>query len=134
MGVAAPSYRDLHRDVVKILGQPDISILGNIRDIAQVNPTKSTTMFGLMGGNEFESNIPAFRRCSGKNAVPFTSREYWAAIWTGAARDNQIESTITATTAAALMSLSKLEKSYEAAIQEAQKLWAKRDKRMMKAV
>lgn len=134
MGVAAPSYRDLHRDVVKILGQPDISILGNIRDIAQVNPTKSTTMFGLSEGFEFERSIPAFRRCSGKNAVPFTSREYWAAIWSGAARDDQIESTITATAAAALMSLSKLEKSYEVAIQEAHSLWSKRDKRLVKPV
>lgn len=131
IGVASPSYRELHRDVVKILGLSNISILGNMRDIAQVNPTKSTTMFGTINGLDFEEKIPAVRKCLGRKAVPFTSREYWAAIWTGAARDDQVESIITSTAAAALMTLANLERGYEDALEQAQTLWSNRDRRIM---
>jgi anthranilate phosphoribosyltransferase/molybdenum-dependent DNA-binding transcriptional regulator ModE len=131
MGVANPSYRELHRDVVRILDLPNIAILGNIRDIAQVNPTKSTPIFGRCNGADIDLKIPAIRSCAGKHALPFTSREYWSAIWSGAARDEQVENTIISTAAAALMTIKNMELGFSEALDDARSLWAKRDKRLM---
>jgi anthranilate phosphoribosyltransferase len=130
IGVANPSYRELHRDVIKTLGLPNITILGNTRDIAQVNPTKSTNIFGRSNGVDFDLQIPATRGCSGKQASLFSSREYWSAIWSGAARDERIEATIISTAAAALMALSDLSQDYQTSLEHAQTLWAKRERRL----
>lgn len=130
LGVANPSYRELHRDVMKILGLPNITILGNVRDIAQVNPTKSTPIFGRSNGLDFDTQIPSIRSCSGTQSALFSSREYWSAIWNGAARDERVEATIISTAAVALMTLADMTLDYTTALEKASSLWAKRDKRL----
>lgn len=130
LGVANPSYRELHRDVMKILGLPNITILGNVRDIAQVNPTKSTPIFGRSNGLDFDTQIPSIRSCSGTQSALFSSREYWSAIWNGAARDERVEATIISTAAVALMTLTDMTLDYTSALEKASSLWAKRNKRL----
>lgn len=130
MGVANPSYRELHRDVMKVLELPNIMVLGNIRDIAQVNPAKSTPLFGRSAGQDFDLQIPASRSCSGKQSSLFSSREFWSAIWSGAAQDDRIEATITSTAAVALMALSNMQSDYQSSLDKAISLWTKRDKRL----
>ena len=127
LGVARPSQRGLHRDAAQLLSSNDIAILGNTRDFAEFTPFRATTIHRLVDGVPQDIDIPSQKALSSPPAIGFSSREYWQAIWTGAARDPAVEAVITSTAAAALfIAPGSRYASFEAARNHAVTLWRNR--------
>lgn len=127
-GVAQPSSRELHRDAAQILGTQDITILGNTRDIAEFTPFTATVIHRLAGGRAFDTHVPS-RKPPEKTPRPaaYGSREYWQAVWDGAARDATAETIILSTAAAALLALDRSAAlGFEEACAQAAALWRSR--------
>lgn len=130
LGAAQMSRRDLYRDVARQLGEKDVTILGSVRDFAQFTPLKATPLYRIVEGQSEDVIVPAQRDVSQIATPPILSqREYWRAVWTGAARDEYAEATIVKTAAAALLCLAKDRAvSFESALEHAVHLWQKRDR------
>jgi anthranilate phosphoribosyltransferase len=128
LGVAKPSYKELHRDTAKILEWKNMVVLGNVRDVAQFSPFRRTTMHRLVNGEAHDLVFPA--RMAEPPATPrprVTSLEYWQGVWTGATRDARAERIITGTAAFALFSIPSIEgMSFDEAWQQAELLWKTR--------
>lgn len=130
LGVAKPSYRELHRETARLLHMDNIAIIGSNRDFAEFTPFRSTTLFRLIDGEPTDTVIPMRATPPAHAPTGFSSREYWEAVWTGAARDDVAETTIITTAAAALMTLRQHEaSSFDAICDEAHALWEVRVKR-----
>ncbi len=130
LGVTKPSHRELHREAAKLAGMDNICIIGSNRDFAEFTPFRSTTLFRLIDGEPADTIIPMRPTPPTQTPTGFSSREYWEAVWTGAARDEVAETTIITTAAAALMSLRKgTATSFDAICKEAAALWETRSKR-----
>src|SRR5690606_10915015 len=107
MGAAQASKRDVYRDIARLLGSEHLAIIGSIRDFAQFTPNRATPIFRIVGGRDVNVMVPARSTAKGERHHIFTQREYWRAIWSGAARDEEAESIILRTAAAALLCLSR---------------------------
>lgn len=129
LGVANPSSRTLSRDIALLLETRELTILGNTRDHAEFTPYRQTPLFRLVGGEPSDLIIPAKIAPPAEARTGLSSREYWQAVWTGAARDQRAETTIVTTAAAALLSL-RNHGDYEAACETARGLWNNRSRRM----
>ncbi|MGF6158998.1 anthranilate phosphoribosyltransferase [Ensifer sp. KUDG1] len=129
LGVANPSSRTLSRDIALLLETRELTILGNTRDHAEFTPYRQTPLFRLVGGEPSDLIIPAKIAPPAEARTGLSSREYWQAVWTGAARDQRAETTIVTTAAAALLSLRNHD-DYEAACETARGLWNNRSRRM----
>lgn len=129
LGVANPSSRTLSRDIALLLETRELTILGNTRDHAEFTPYRQTPLFRLVGGEPSDLIIPAKIAPPAEARTGLSSREYWQAVWTGAARDERAETTIITTAAAALLSLRNHD-DYEAACETARGLWNNRSRRM----
>jgi anthranilate phosphoribosyltransferase len=129
LGVANPSSRTLSRDIAMLLGTRELTILGNTRDHAEFTPYRQTPLFRLVGGEASEVIIPAKIAPPAEPRTGLSSREYWQAVWTGAARDERAETTIITTAAAALVSLRNHD-DFEAACETVRGLWNDRSRRM----
>lgn len=106
LGVAMPSRRDVLRDTAILLGIRNLSILGSNRDFAEFTPFRATTLFRLVDGEPTDTRVVARRTVTATPPPPaYTSREYWQAVWTGAARDDVAEAIIVDTAAAALLTI-----------------------------
>jgi anthranilate phosphoribosyltransferase len=106
-----------------------LTILGNTRDHAEFTPYRQTPLFRLVGGEASEVIIPAKIAPPAEPRTGLSSREYWQAVWTGAARDERAETTIITTAAAALVSLRNHD-DFEAACETVRGLWNNRSRRM----
>ena len=129
LGVANPSSRTLSRDIALLLETRELTILGNTRDHAEFTPYRQTPLFRLVGGEPSDLIIPAKIAPPAEARTGLSSREYWQAVWTGAARDQRAETTVVTTAAAALLSLRNHD-DYEAACETARGLWNNRSRRM----
>ncbi|WP_247887215.1 glycosyl transferase family protein [Azospirillum sp. SYSU D00513] len=106
LGVAKPSYRELHRDTARILGWKHMAVLGSVRDVAQYSPFRPASIHRLAGGEAEDLVLPALMGEPPATPRPRgTSLEYWQGVWTGATRDARAERIIIATAAFALFSL-----------------------------
>ena len=125
LGVAMPSRRDLLRDTAMLLGIGHLSILGSNRDFAEATPFRTTTLFRLVDGEAADMRIAARETIAAAPPPPaYTSREYWNAVWTGAARDEAAEAIILETAAIALVTIPAFPgKTLDAARAEAASLW-----------
>lgn len=123
IGVARPSYQELHRDTARLLSVENLAILGNTRDFAQFTPFRSTRIFGLSGGKDVELVVPARETPRAEMPTMFTTFEYWRAVWTGAARDERAETTIVSTAAVALMMVNNMTLSFDEAYARSLHLW-----------
>lgn len=130
LGAAQMSRRDLYRDVARQLGEDDVTILGSVRDFAQFTPLKATPLYRIIRGKSEDSVVPALRHVSQVSAPSALSqREYWHAVWTGAARDELAEATIVRTAASALLCLGRdPDVTFDDALEYAHTLWQKRDR------
>ncbi len=128
LGVSKASYRELHRDTAKILDdQSDLAIVSNVRGAAQINPSRSTTIFRLVNSTSVDvvaNKIPHLKI----DPLPYTTTlEFWQGIWTGEISDTKVEQIITSTAAAALMALSEnAELAFDDVLREAERLWLSR--------
>lgn len=129
LGVANSAARTLSRDIALLLDVKELTILGNTRDHAEFTPYRQTPLFRLVGGEAADLVIPALPTPPAEARTGLSSREYWEAVWTGAARDERAETTIVTTAAAALLSLGNAA-DFEAACETARALWAGRSRQM----
>ena len=125
LGVATPSRQDMLRDTAMLLGTRNLSVLGNNRDFAEFTPFRSTTLFRLVDGEPTNTRVLARKAVvATPPLVAYTSREYWQAVWTGAARDDVAEAIVVDSAAAALLTVSASStKAFEMARVEAVTLW-----------
>lgn len=130
LGIARPAYRELHRDIARLLKISNITILGSTRDFAQFTPYRNTSIFGLTNGDDVEVTVPARSAPPAEMPTMFTSREYWQAVWTGGAYDERAETIIISTAAVALMAIDGLSLSFDEAFERSQRLWRDRDRSM----
>ncbi len=128
LGVTLPSQRDIMRDTAMLLGVRDMSILGGNRDFAEATPFRATELYRLVGGEPLDTRIAARRNIAAVTPpVAYTSREYWNAVWTGAARDDAAVAVIVDTAAAALLTMPACPlQSFDAARAAATTLWSER--------
>lgn len=106
LGVAKPSYRDLHRDTARLLGWKDMAVLGSVRDVAQYAPFRPATIHRLIDGEPADLALPALIGEPPVTPRPRgTSLDYWQGVWSGAMRDARAERIIVGTTAFALFAL-----------------------------
>ena len=128
LGVTQPSQRDIMRDTATLLVVRNLSILGGNRDFAEATPFRATDFYRLVDGKPLDTRVAA-RRSVVTASPPFayTSREYWQAVWSGAARDDAAEAIIVDTAAAALLTMPACPlQSFEAARAAAAVLWNER--------
>ncbi|WP_457586933.1 glycosyl transferase family protein [Ensifer canadensis] len=129
LGVANSAARTLSQDIALLLGLKDLTILGNTRDHAEFTPYRQTPVYRLVGSETVDLVIPALPAPPVEGRTGLSTREYWEAVWTGAARDERAETTIITTAAAALLSLGN-GSDFEAACETARALWAGRSRQM----
>ncbi|WP_107676715.1 glycosyl transferase family protein [Agrobacterium sp. LAD9] len=133
IGVARPSYQELHRDTARLLSVENLAILGNTRDFAQFTPFRTTRIFGLSKGRDIEFLIPAREAPPAEMPTMFTTFEYWRAVWTGAARDERAETIIISTAAIALMLVNDMTLPFEEAYARSLRLWNDRARNLANA-
>ncbi|NSZ61017.1 glycosyl transferase family protein (plasmid) [Agrobacterium tumefaciens] len=127
VGAADNASRDLYRQVAHLLDMERVSVIGSTRDFAQVPPGRATQIFRLVHGRDVDVRIEARRTTRSGSAKLLTQREYWAAVWSGGARDQEAEDCILHTAAVALMSLSDdPHSSFIDALEQARSLWVRR--------
>ncbi|WP_162939795.1 glycosyl transferase family protein [Neorhizobium sp. NCHU2750] len=128
VGAAQASRRDLYRDAAKELDIENIAVIGSTRDIAELTPDKPVKIFRLAGGEAVDTVVPACRTGRADTTGMLSQREYWRAVWSGAARDRKAEAVILHTAATALLALSgRVEARFEDCLARAADLWARRN-------
>jgi Anthranilate phosphoribosyltransferase len=119
----------IYGDVVKLLGMENVTILGAVRSFAQINPSRVTNLMRIINGKDSSERVPACAGITGTGlpSSGFSQREYWEAVWSGAARDDLAEASIIYTAATALFAISRdSRRSFEACLTQATDQWLKR--------
>lgn len=124
LGVTKPSYKEIHRDTAVILGLRQLAVVGNTKDVAQLNPFRATTLYRLVDGVAQDAFVPSLPEPPSQGRIPVTSLEHWHNVWAGTANDPRAESIIVGTAAAALLALARDPRmTFEQARAEAERLW-----------
>lgn len=127
LGVSRASSQDIQRDTAKLLGIPNLAIVGNTRDIAQFAPFRPTVIHRLVDGEAVDTFVPMRPTPARLMPTGMNAREYWHAVWRGAARDEAAETVIVTTAAVALMALKDGDAAdFDAAVTYATELWKRR--------
>ncbi|WP_139974438.1 glycosyl transferase family protein [Ochrobactrum sp. CGA5] len=130
LGVTQSTYRELHRDTGALLGTPSISVVSTSRDVAELVPNRTHTIYRLLDGREADLLLPTLSKESGDKHSSFSSFEYWYGVWSGAAVDKRAENTIVATAAVAMMTAASAEnQSHTQFFERAEELWRNRHSR-----
>ncbi|WP_162939786.1 glycosyl transferase family protein [Neorhizobium sp. NCHU2750] len=120
------SERDLYGDVCSLIDATNVMIVNAMRDVAQVNPRR-TTRLALLQGQERQEIVLGGRDMTPRSDHPYlTQREHWRAVWTGAASNELAETIVIETTAVALLTISPQDYDFEMAKARASALWAQR--------
>lgn len=127
LGVSQSAYRTLHRDAAILLGQTDLSVSANNRDVAELAPHRMQTIYRLLRSEACDLVIASQTGGRAEKRVHLSSFEYWQAVWTGAAIDERASRTIIGTAALALLTArSAPNDHYAACYAEAELLWKQR--------
>lgn len=127
VGASQSSRRDLYRDAAVELELANVAVIGSTRDIAELTPDKPVKIFRLADGQPIDLLVPASKTGRAGTTGMLTQREYWRAVWSGAARDPRAEAVILHTAATALLSLSgHVETRFEDCLAKASDLWVRR--------
>lgn len=119
----------MYGDVVKLLGMERVTIVDNVRSFAQVTPTRATTLMRMLNGRAISERIPVAGGLTGNGPASsgYSQREYWEAVWSGAARDDLAEASIVYTAATALLTVSSdANARFEDCLTQATDRWFKR--------
>jgi Anthranilate phosphoribosyltransferase len=119
----------VYGDVVRLLGMERVTMVNTVRSFAQVTPTRVTTLLRMFNGREITERVPVQAGITGSGlpSSGYTQREYWEAIWTGAARDDLAEASIIYTAAAGLLAVSNdPDTRFEDCLRQATDQWLKR--------
>ncbi|MFR0690735.1 glycosyl transferase family protein [Enterobacterales bacterium AE_CKDN230030158-1A_HGKHYDSX7] len=118
-----PGYQAVHREGSRLLGDYAIVIKGEGGEI-EVNPDATSHLYGCRDGEDWDEEWPALsplRHVKPDSLDP----QHLAAVWRGEAEDAYGELAVRATLALALRALGT---TREAALEEADKRWAARDR------
>ncbi|WP_295814189.1 glycosyl transferase family protein [uncultured Nitratireductor sp.] len=107
LGVAQPAYRELHRDAALLIGQQDLTVIGNNRDVGEWVPYRPATVYRIVDKEPFERRFGALQEPRGETRIGLTSPEYWHAVWRGTAVDERATRIVLATAALALMTVNR---------------------------
>lgn len=130
LGASQSSRRDLYRDVARHLDLPNIALIGSVRDVAEFTPGRMVKIFRMASGTDADMTVPAGKKLKPGTSGMLTQREYWRAIWSGAARDEWAEAVIQKTAAVALLALSGDPRArFDDCLSQACEIWAGRSKR-----
>lgn len=130
LGASQFSRRDLYREVARHLDLPNIALIGSVRDVAEYTPGRMVKIFRMASGVDADLTVPAGKRLKPGTSGMLTQREYWRAIWSGAARDAWAEAVIQKTAAVAFLALSgDPQTRFEDCLAKAADIWACRSKR-----
>lgn len=128
VGAASDSRRSLFRELAQHLDTPQILVVGSTRDLAQLRPDKSSNLYRRLQGMDQDLLVPRRPLRGPEPNGLLSQREYFSAVWSGAARDEHAEETIIRTAAAALLALSDEPSAcFEDFISTARALWLERD-------
>ncbi|MFC4734661.1 glycosyl transferase family protein [Salipiger abyssi] len=121
-GVFHPSYRLLQADAGQILGLNALSVIKGGGGEVETHPGKEIAVFGLRGGQPWETSLPALLPDETRRLDDGTSdMALLSALWSGQRRDRFAEAVVLGTAALALDTLGHAE-----AMAEARMLWEKR--------
>lgn len=127
LGVPAGASRSLQQEAALQLGWPNLLSIGSHRDVAQATPFRRSEITLQRNANASRLQIPASqKRVRSRRHGGYSSLEYWHAVWTNAAKDEDAEETIVATAALALMALGRFA-SYGEAEERARSNWLQRN-------
>ncbi|MGF9564463.1 glycosyl transferase family protein [Neorhizobium sp. JUb45] len=127
LGASQSSRRDLYRDVARHLDLPNIALIGSVRDVAEYTPGRMVKIFRMASGVDADTTVAAGRKVKPGTSGMLTQREYWQAIWSGAARDEWAEAVILKTAAVAFLALSgDPQARFDDCVKRAGELWAER--------
>jgi anthranilate phosphoribosyltransferase len=127
LGASQSSRRDLYRDVARHLDLPNIALIGSVRDVAEYTPGRMVKIFRMASGLDADMTVPAGKKLKPGTSGMLTQREYWQAIWSGAARDDWAEAVIQKTAAVAFLALSgDPQARFDGCLKRAGELWAAR--------
>ena len=119
----------IYRDVVKLLGMEHVTMVSTVRSFAQINPTRVTTLVRMFNEQEISERLPVRSGFTGSGlpSSGYNQKEYWEAVWSGAARDDLAEASIISTAATALLAVSRDPDSrFEACLEQATGYWHRR--------
>ncbi len=126
LGAAKLSQRDLFREVARVLGRRNLTVVGSLRDYAQLLPGKSTMLYRLVAGEMLNEQVRAGAPVErGSGPLAFSQREYWNGLWTGAVKDATAEMTVVGTAATGLQAI-ETGLTFREAMAWAQTLWQER--------
>ncbi|MEB2844265.1 glycosyl transferase family protein [Rhizobiales bacterium RZME27] len=129
LGASQSSRRDLYRDVARHLDLPNIALIGSVRDVAEYTPGRMVKIFRMASGVDADITVPAGKKLRPGTSGMLTQREYWQAIWSGAARDEWAEAVIQKTAAVAFLALTgDPQAKFEDCLPQAVELWAARQR------
>lgn len=127
LGVSKPAYRELHRDAGQLIAWNNLSVLNSSRDVAEYAPFRSASVYRLVDGVSSEVVLRSVPEPETLPRVGLNSRQYWKAVWTGAAVDPKAEEIIVSTAALGLMTLNAAQsEDFDYWREEARQLWAQR--------
>lgn len=131
LGVTQPAYRELHRDASALLDMQSVSVVSTSRDVAELVPHRSHTIYRLLYGRESNLVLPTLSKESSDKHSSLSSFEFWYGVWSGAAVDKRAENTIIASAAMAMMTAVAAEnESYGHFVERAAELWRNRHARV----
>lgn len=134
LGAAQTSDRELFRTAAALTGCRHAAVTGSNRDFAQIVPERPTPVFRLLDGRETGFTLPSAPGIRQPVPAALSLREYWQAVWTGAARDELAEDTILRTAALAILTLRQLpDAAFPEALLEMQDLWRQRSRQLRPA-
>jgi anthranilate phosphoribosyltransferase len=134
LGAAQTSDRELFRTAAALTGCRNAAVTGSNRDFAQIVPDRPTPIFRLADGEETNFTLPSAPGIRQPVPAALSLREYWLAVWTGAARDELAEAAIVKTAALALLTLRKApEEDFSRCLEEATALWRNRPRQLRPA-
>lgn len=134
LGAAQTSDRELFRTAAALTGCRNAAVTGSNRDFAQILPERPTPIFRLVDGEEANFTLPSVPGIRQPVPAALSLREYWLAVWTGAARDELAEAAIVKTAALALMTLRKApEEDFPGCLEDATTLWRNRPRQFRPA-
>lgn len=124
LGVTQPTYRELHRHAGGILGTASMSVVSSSRDVAELVPHRTHTIYRLVDGRETNLLLPTLSKDRSDKHSSFSSFEFWYGVWSGTAMDKKAENTIIASAAMAMMTATSADdKSYAQFLDKAAQLW-----------
>lgn len=127
IGVAHPSYRDVHRAAAALLGQPNLAVFKGEGGEAERRPEKPCDVFLLRGGATAQEQFPALLSGPALATAPPLDPRRLAAVWAGTADDAEAGACVAGTAAIALLLLGRAS-TVDGAESMARQWWCERQR------